>query len=42
MHSENSHFTCCCGQQECHNVQEFNESFRRVEYDALLAAGICS
>lgn len=32
-------FSCCCGQNDCARLQEFNECFRKTENDALLAAG---
>lgn len=32
-------FSCCCGQDDCERLQEFNECFKKTEYDALLAAG---
>lgn len=33
-------FSCCCSKIDCPQLQEFNECFKRTEYDALLAAGI--
>ena len=30
---------CCCQDSECSHLQNFIESFKRIEYDALLAAG---
>lgn len=40
MHNNNTNFSCCCGKLDCPRLQEFNDSFKRVEYDAHLAAGI--
>ncbi|KAI9482944.1 MAG: hypothetical protein EXX96DRAFT_556227 [Benjaminiella poitrasii] len=37
---DNNHILCCCSRPECPQLQLFNESFRKIEYDASLAAEI--
>lgn len=39
MHENTITFSCCCKDTNCPRLQEFHESFKRVEYDAHLAAG---